>query len=107
MNIWPYISPISFCSAYGDSGLVGIVSVFGSTDGVAVNGRRAGEDEALDAGIARRDQQVERRIDVGAMRFRGLVDRTRHRRNGRLVDHVVHALDDVRRDRADRRDRLR
>ena len=31
MNIWPYISLISFWSAYGDSGLVGIVSVFGST----------------------------------------------------------------------------
>src|SRR6188472_2284704 len=30
VNIWQYCSATSFCSAYGDSGAVGIVSTFGS-----------------------------------------------------------------------------
>ena len=30
VNIWQYCSATSFCSAYGDSGAVAIVSTFGS-----------------------------------------------------------------------------
>ena len=30
VNIWQYCSATSFCSAYGDSGAVGIVSTLGS-----------------------------------------------------------------------------
>ena len=67
--------------------------------GVAVDRRRAGEDQALDAAVARRDQHLQHAVDVGAMRFERLIHRARHRGNGRLVKHVVHAGDDRRRER--------
>ncbi len=60
--------------------------------GVAVGRRRTGIDDALHLGVARRDQHVERGVDVRAIRGDGIFDRPRHRGNGRLVQHVVHAL---------------
>jgi hypothetical protein len=60
---------------------------------VAEHRRRPRKDDALDAGVAGGDQDVERGIDVGAMRFDGILHGARHRGNRRFVEDVVHALD--------------
>ena len=68
MNSARYCSPTSFCSAYGDSGLGRHVLALRQRRRVAVGGRGAGVDQALDARVARGHQHVQRRVDVGAVR---------------------------------------
>ncbi len=60
--------------------------------GVAVGGRGTGVDDALHLGVARRDQHVQRGVDVRAIRGDRIFDRPWHRGNGRLVKDVIHAL---------------
>ena len=57
--------------------------------GVAVGRRRTGKDDAANAGVARGDEDVQRRVDVGAVRCDRIRDRAWHGRKRRLVQHEV------------------
>ena len=58
---------------------------------VAVHRRRPGEHQPAYTRVARGHEQVERGVHVGPMAEHRFGDRSRHRRDGRLVQHVVHA----------------
>ena len=69
------------------------VLALGQCRGVAIGRRTAGVDDALHAGVARRDEQTERGVDVGAVGGDRVLDRARHRRDRRLMQDVLDALD--------------
>ena len=67
--------------------------VLGQRRGVAVNRRRTCEDDALDARTTSRQKDIERGIDVRAMRGQRIGDRPRHRGDRCLMQHVFHVSD--------------
>ena len=69
------------------------VLALGQGRGVAIGRGRRGVDEALHLGVARRYQHVQRGVDVGAVRAYRVLHGLRDRRDGRLVQHVVGAVD--------------
>ncbi len=58
---------------------------------IAVHRARRRIDEAPDAGVAGSDQQIQRAVDVHLVAADGVLDRSRHRAQPRLVQHYVDA----------------
>ena len=60
---------------------------------IAVCGRGSGIDNALDIRVSGGDQHIERTVDTVPVGFQRIGDATRHRRQCRLVDHIVRAAE--------------
>ena len=59
---------------------------------VAIGRTAGGVDEALDLGVARGDQHVDKAGDIGGVGRNGIGDAARHRAERRLMQHVIDAL---------------
>ena len=59
---------------------------------ISVGRRRTGEHDAANAGVPRSDQDVQRRIHVRPVGRNRILDRTRHRWNGGLMENIVRSL---------------
>ena len=77
--------PDQLLQRVGRARIGGHVLDFGQLRRIAVDRRRGGEHDPANAGVPRRHQDVERRVDVGVVRDPRLGDRQRHRGHSGLV----------------------